>query len=480
MNRSPTQTSRTKIVATAGPACDSLSQLRELIDAGVDVFRINTAHGTDATHQRVFDDVRQASQEAGRPVAVLVDLAGPKIRLGELPGGELVCEVGQRCTLVYGQPQAANELPHSYPQLADDVKPGNSVLMADGAVGMRVVSENDRRVVCEVIAGGRIRSRQGINLPGVQLTTPSMTDRDRDRAHWAARQGADFISLSFVRDPEDMRQLRQLIDEVGCDAQIVAKVEKREALDRIEEVVAASDAVMVARGDLGVEIDVAETPAAQKRIVQVCNQLNKPVIVATQMLDSMQHSPRPTRAEASDVANAVLDGADACMLSGETAIGQFPLAAVSMMGRIMKVTEQLLSSRGRLAELPSAASPAVQPVTAAMVAGAGDIATRLGAKLMVIATRNGVTARIRAKQRDNIPTLGVAGDMATLRRLCLYWGVIPVEGPADNGPKLREFIYRWTAEHGVAGPGDRILYVTGSGLIPLAHNLIAVHDWGDE
>lgn len=468
---------RTKIVATVGPACRSPEHLRALIRAGVDVFRLNMAHGTIEAQQQVVSDIRAASREVGRPVGILVDLAGPKIRLGELFEDPTTCEAGSEFQFVRGdQAKARNELTSNYALLIDELKVGDSVMLADGTVGMQVSARDTNSVTCRVVAAGLIRSRQGINLPGAALSVPAMTDADWEHARWAAKAEVDFVSLSFVRGPAEILQLKDLLLTQGSTAMVIAKIEKREALERLEEIVAASDGVMVARGDLGVEIDVAETAVAQKRIIGVCQRFLKPVIVATQMLDSMHHSRRPTRAEVSDVSNAILDGADACMLSGETAIGEFPVDVVQMMNRIMLATERLLADAPPQPP-PIAPLAGVHPVTAAVAYGAGRIASQLAAKLVVIATRSGGTARVKSKQRDFIPAIGVSESEPTLRRMCLFWGITPLPGaPLADGPKLRAHISAWGKADGILTPGDRVVFVTGSEVVPTAHNLLVVHE----
>ncbi len=436
------QRARTKIVATVGPASRSREMLAALVDAGVDVFRLNMAHGDRREHAQAVADIRQVSREAGRPVGILVDLAGPKIRLGQLLQDPIVCEEGAEFRFVRGDtPERPDDLVSTYPRLIDELREGDRVLLADGAVAMRVTAKHADSVICRVEAPGEIRSRKGINLPGVRLSTPALTDADRDNALWAAQSEVDFISLSFVRSPDDLERLKTLLRSVGSSAMVVAKIEKPEALERLDEVVQATDAVMVARGDLGVEIDVAETPVAQKRIIAACTRYQKPVIVATQMLESMSYAKRPTRAEVSDVANAILDGADACMLSGETAVGEFPRETVEMMNRILLKTEPLLRD---LPPLPPAAAPGVHPITAAVTYGAGRIAEQLGAKMVVVVTRSGATARVKAKQRDFIPTVAISNSEKTLRQMCLFWGITPLPGaPVDNPTELRRYVEAW-------------------------------------
>jgi pyruvate kinase len=468
---------RTKIVATVGPACRAPEKLAGLIAAGVDVFRLNMAHGSIESQQQVVDDIRRVSAEVGRPVGILVDLGGPKIRLGELHEDPTHCELGAEFSFVRsGKSIGPRELTSNYELLIDELQTGDVVMLADGTVGMQVIARSADRVTCRVTAAGVIRSRQGINLPGAALSVPAMTEADWDHANWAAKAEVDFVSLSFVRTPVEILQLKDLLLSHSSSAMVVAKIEKREALDRLDDIVAASDAVMVARGDLGVEIDVAETAVAQKRIIAVCQRFLKPVIVATQMLDSMHHSRRPTRAEVSDVSNAILDGADACMLSGETAIGEFSREAVEMMNRIMLATERLLLDAPTQPP-PVAALAGVHPITAAVAYGAGRIASQLCAKLVVVATRSGATARVKSKQRDFIPTIGVSESDKTLRKMCLFWGITPLpDAPMAAGPALRTHISNWGKNDGCLVAGDRVVFVTGSEVIPTAHNLVVVHE----
>jgi pyruvate kinase len=349
---------------------------------------------------------------------------------------------------------------------------------------MEVVAKEADRATARVIQRGSIRSRQGINLPGVKLSAPALGAKDREHAAWAAQAGIDFVGLSFVRAPEDVQSLKDLLRSSGSTARVVAKIEKREALDRLEDIVTAADVVMVARGDLGVETDVAQMPIEQKRIIALCHRLQRPVIVATQMLDSMHDSPRPTRAEATDVANAILDGADACMLSGETAVGHFPLEAAEMMNRIALATET--SFRNRPPKLPDGMPSQLQPITRTVVRAAGQMAHELDAKLVFVASHSGRTALALSQHRSYIPTLGVSTSEATLRQMCLYWGVTPLRGaPAHHLPELIQHADRYACREGYAVPGDRIVIVGGSHLaagqerVDMAsgvHDLALVHE----
>jgi pyruvate kinase len=493
----PAQTVRTKIVATVGPACREESMLRGLIDAGVDVFRLNMAHGSMDEHQESLDRIRRVSAEAGRPVGVLVDLAGPKIRLGELPGGAVECQPGAEIRFVRGsESRGPDAFTTTYDRLVDELAVGDSVMLADGTVSLIVEERTADTARCRVVQPGLVRSRQGVNLPGVKLSVAAMSPADWRHAEWAAGAEADFVSLSFVRSPVEVKLLKELLRTRGSQARVVAKIEKREAVDALEPIVDAADAVMVARGDLGVEIDVAGTPMVQKRIIRVCQRYQKPVIVATQMLDSMQHSRRPTRAEATDVANAILDGADACMLSGETAIGEHPRLVVEMMRRIAIATEQqylddrrqylddrLARSRSGAAIAPEFLPPpeflidGLHPITQAVVDGASRIAAELDAKLVVVASRSGLTAIARSKRRGAVPTVGVSDSVATLRQMALYWGVTPlaaVESADIN--RLLEHVTAWGLREGRLQRGDRILLVAGIGFGTGGHNMALVHE----
>ncbi len=489
---------RTKIVATIGPACREESDLRGLVEAGVDVFRLNMAHGSVSEHQESLDRIRRVSNALARPVGVLVDLAGPKIRLGELPNGAVECRMGEEIRFIRGtQTDRPEEFVTSYSALIDELSVGDSVMLVDGTVSLVVEERTADWARCRVVQPGLVRSRQGVNLPGVKLSAAAMSQADWQHAEWAANAGADFVSLSFVRSAVEVKLLKELLRTRGSLARVVAKIEKREALDNLEDIVGAADVVMVARGDLGVEIDVASMPMVQKRIIRVCQRYQKPVIVATQMLDSMQHSRRPTRAETTDVANAILDGADACMLSGETAIGKHPRLVVEMMRRIASATEEQYVedrtayvnnqlSQGRTPSTHSVQDflPApdflvegLHPITQAVVDGASRIAADLNAKLFVVASRSGVTAIARSKRRGAVPTIGISDNPATLQQMTLYWGVTPLAAVAStdiNG--LLEQVTAWGLREGKLARGDRILLVAGIGFGTGGHNMALVHE----
>lgn len=467
---------RSKIVATVGPACNDVDKLVELVTNGVDVFRINAGHGKQSDFEQWLEKIRMVREKTGFPVAILLDLSGPKIRLGQLfeepievePGDELTYVRGETCT----EPM---QLCGNYARLIDEVKAGDRMMLADGIISLKVTEKHADSFKCKVLTAGAIRSRQGINLPGVTLSVNAMRPEDIDNAMWGARNEIDFISLSFVRTPQDVRSLKDLLSSLDSQALVIAKIEKREALECLEEIVEAADGIMVARGDLGVEIDVAQTPVAQKRIIQVCREKIKPVIVATQMLESMHENRRPTRAEASDVANAILDGADACMLSGETAIGKYPVEAVATMDRIMVHTEKMLiDSPGNS---NSKVFDRVHPITSAVAYNAASIAQSINSKLVVIASRTGGTAWVKSKQRNFIPTLGVSNNWASLRRMCLFWGIMPhYISHIEDTQELFDQVSQWGREKNTLEDGDTIVFVTGTGIMDKAHNQIVVYE----
>jgi pyruvate kinase len=479
---------RTKIVATVGPACSSFDQLRTLAQAGVDVFRLNMAHAEPDAQQVHVDNIRRLGEELGEPIAILVDLAGPKIRLGELPDDRIFCETDEEFAFVSGSGvSSTHELTSTYAPLVKELSVGDQMMLADGTVSMVVVRKEPGRAVTKVVQRGTIRSRQGINLPGAKLSVPAISVHDHQHAIWAAQAGVDFVSLSFVRAPDEVRALKDIVRSTGSSARVVAKIEKREALERLEEVVLAADAVMVARGDLGVEIDVAQMPIEQKRIIRICQRLQRPVIIATQMLDSMHDSPRPTRAEVTDVANAILDGGDACMLSGETAVGNFPREAVEMMNRIALATEASVQDRRpREPEPQQNSAIGLNPITRAVVRGAGEMAYDLKAKLVVVASHSGRTALAASQHRSFVPTVGVSQCEETLRQMCLYWGVTPLRGaPATDVQELIKYTDAWACRVGCAKKGDRIVIVGGSHLTAGAagdemaagvHDVVLVHE----
>lgn len=468
------QISRTKTVATVGPACDTTEMLAELIQRGVDVFRLNMAHGTRADHEAAIRSIRAASDSAETPVGILVDLAGPKIRLGKLAEDPLEIKNGQNIRLVRGtESNDRDELTCTYEPLIDELKQGDAIVLADGIARLEVIEKSPEEVACVVVDGGVIRSRQGVNLPGTRLSVPALGEKDRDNAVWATNHDVDFVSLSFVRNAGEIRELKKLLADHNSTAPVIAKIEKQEALENLDEIVQVADCIMVARGDLGVEIAIEKTPAAQKRIIRACAHYRKPVIVATQMLESMHNSKQPTRAEASDVANAILDGADACMLSGETAIGQYPGESVTMMQRIMLETEENL--KRKIVSDPVMDEVACNDVSESVIYGAAQIAKRIEARIVVIASSTGESPRLKSKQRDYIKTICITDNKNVLNRMCLYWSILPVYVPSLlDHQQLRTFINIWVKAIGDAKTGEPIVLVTDTEWMPDVHDTVMV------
>lgn len=471
----------TKIVATLGPASESPAVLAELIQAGADIFRLNFAHGSYEWYTRIIRTVREVAAEQGRVVGLLGDLSGPKIRLGELPQEGVRCRFGAKFQFVRTpDPARDDQLTCTYDKLIDDLRPGDRILLADGLVSMRVLATDPvaGRVECEVVQPGVIRSRQGVNLPGVALSTPAITEKDARDLQFALDQGIDFIGLSFVRSAADIRDLRRRIQEHGTAAPpwIVAKIEKTEAVDDLEAILGETDAVMVARGDLGVESDIARVPSLQKRIIRLCNERRLPVITATQMLDSMHRSELPTRAEVSDVANAILDGTDAVMLSGETAIGEYPVEAVSMMSRIAQDAERLLSPRA-YDDLHMPIRSRATVITEAVTVGAVAAAKQLGADLIAVATRGGKTALAVSKQRYSVPILALTDRVETARRLTLLWGVLPVptEAMARSPHEFLEYVQQLGRDLDLLRSGSKLVLVGSSDWSTEWHDMVLAH-----
>lgn len=457
---------RTKIVATIGPASRSPAVLRQLLVAGVDVFRLNFSHGTHEEHSAILADIRALSRESGRHVGVLQDLCGPKMRLGPIPGDLVECPLGEEFALVTDPgPGDPRELTCSYRGLPNDLKPGESVLFADGTVGMTVVDTSPGRARLRVTLPGRLRSRQGLNLPGTELAVPTLTDKDLRDLDWTARHAGDvqFVGLSFVRSPDDIARLRAELKARNCPAKVVVKVEKPQAVRHLEAIVGATDGVMVARGDLGVEMDVQRVPAVQKRAIELCNRAHRPVITATQMLNSMEHSSRPTRAEASDVFNAVLDGTDAVMLSGETAVGDYPVEAVATMRRICAEAETYLASgAGAAGGGPAPLAGFVEPITEAAVDAACLLAQRLAAPLIAVATDSGRTALALSNRRPPATILAVTRTDGIARALAACWGVTPVVRPeAASVEQELAFAVEWARARNLAGPGQHVVLLRG-------------------
>jgi pyruvate kinase len=453
---------RTKIVATVGPATAALDRIHALAEIGADVFRINFAHATHQGAADIVSWVRDASKEIGKPLAILADLAGPKIRIGALPEPVLLVEKAE----VVLAPEAVarpGELPTTYPDLAGDVAAGNRILLDDGLMELRVLEIDDPRVRCVVERGGLLKPNKGMNLPGVHVSTPALTDKDLADLAIALGLDVDYIGLSFVQRPADVTDLRARLPR---NVLIVAKIEKDTALEDIEPILEESDAVMVARGDLGVELPFEKVPLAQKRIVQLANFYGRPVITATQMLESMIENPRPTRAEASDVANALFDGTDAVMLSGETANGRYPLLAVEAMVRIAGEIEKTQAyEEGPKYDVPIAhylragATPTEHAIAAATV----EAVSLLRAPAVVTFTRSGGTSRLVSSYRPPVPIIAVTDQERTWRQLALVWGVHPVRCASDTVTyeTMLESARVYLLENDIARAGDRIVVTAG-------------------
>ena len=408
--------SRTKLIFTLGPATDRPKVLAGLIQAGMNCARLNFAHGTPADHARRVRALRAEAKRQGATVSILVDLAGPKLRVGCFPGGEVRLLAHSRVRLTPRAVAGSREvIPVSYPRLAYDVRPGERILLDDGLLELVVERSQGLDVVCRVKTGGTLRDRKGLNLPGTKLRVPALTPKDRRDLVLALRLGADYVALSFVTSPEDLRRLRRAVSAARGRAGLVAKIEKPQALDRLEEIISAADGVMVARGDLGVELSPERVPGLQKRIITHANRLGRFVITATQMLQSMVSQPTPTRAEASDVANAIFDGSDALLLSGETAAGQYPVQAARMLASIAREAESQ-PGYNRL-------RPEEVEIADRLVSAAAGLAGSLRARALVVFTRSGRTARRVSRLRPRVPVIALAHSAEVLRRLELYWGL---------------------------------------------------------
>jgi pyruvate kinase len=461
---------RTKIVGTLGPASSTPEVIGALLDAGLSVARINFSHGTHESHARTIALVRQLAAERNRPVAILGDLQGPRIRIGQLPVPVHV-NPGDDLVLCHERIATGDELPVTYDDLSRDVKAGDRILVDDGLIEMVVLDVGGDRVHARVVHGGAIRSNKGMNLPGVLVSAPSVTGKDRADAAFAAEQGLDYLALSFVRRAEDLETLRALVPR---SVLVIAKIEKDSALEDIDNIVPASDGIMVARGDLGVELPFEEVPLVQKRLIRLANQLGRPVITATQMLESMIENPRPTRAEASDVANAILDGTDAVMLSAETAAGAWPELAVRAMSRIVTEIERHEMPQRREERRRADVSGASTEET---IAAATRAAARLlHAPLVVVFTKSGFTARIVSAQRPEVPILGLTPVQQTWQQLALVWGVIPVLAPpVDSYAQMFEFARAEILRLDLARAGDRVLVTAGVPFdVPGTTNLMKV------
>ena len=447
-----------KIVATLGPATSSLEAIRGLVRAGMDVARLNLSHGDHADHANAYAAVRQASDESGRGVGILVDLQGPKIRLGRVAAGPVLLEPGDEFIVTIDDvPGDKHMVSTRYTGLPGDVTPGDSVLVDDGRIALEVVRVDGPRVITRVIEGGRVSDNKGFNLPGVAVSVPAMSAKDVEDLRWALRIGADMIALSFVRTAADIAGVHAIMDEEGVRLPVLAKVEKPQAVDNLQEIVEAFDGVMVARGDLGVELPLEMVPLVQKRAVQMCREAGKPVIVATQMLDSMITANRPTRAEVSDVANAVLDGADALMLSGETSIGEHPSLVVETMARIVEHVEQ-----EALASLPALLDEREGSTARALTRAAVAVAADVEASYLIAFTETGLSARLISRWRSATNLLAFTPNPRVRSQLSLVWGVETFLVPkVTHTDEMVQQVDRSLLEIGRATVGERVVIVAG-------------------
>ena len=467
---------RTKIVATIGPASRDRKVLESLAQAGIDVVRLNFSHGEHHEHLAVMESVRAISDQLGRPIAILQDLSGPKIRTGRLKDDKPVeLRKGERITITTDESMegTARLISTTYKALPKDVSPGDRILLDDGNLELRVLAASLSEVECEVVDGGWLKSKKGMNLPGVKLSTPALTEKDRRDLAFGVKNGVDYVALSFVRQAADVTECKALIKSLGGTCPVIAKIEKREAIDDLPSILEVTDGVMVARGDLGVELSTEEVPTLQKRIIELANGAGKVVITATQMLESMVDNPRPTRAEASDVANAILDGTDGIMLSAETASGRYPVEAVATMSRIALYTEE---HYGAFRPPARVAIDSASVVASSLARVARTVAEELGCKLIVAFTESGTTAHLVSTFRPHPPVAAITPNSDTYRRLALWWGVIPVKsefaGTTDDMIVKGELLLK---EKGLIGKGDTVLMLAGQSHTTGATNMLRVH-----
>lgn len=467
---------RAKIVATLGPATSSYENIRAIIDAGVDVARMNLSHGSYDVHEEVYEYVRRAADASGRAVAVLVDLQGPKIRLGKFAAGPYDLEVGDTFTITTDDIVGDGKISSTtYKGLADDVAVGDPILIDDGKVTLRVTEKDGPRVITTVEVPGAVSNNKGINLPGVAVNVPALSEKDEADLRWGLALGADLIALSFVRSADDILRVHEIMAEEGRKIPVIAKIEKPQAVDNLEAIIDAFDGIMVARGDLGVELPLESVPIVQKRAVELCRRMAKPVIVATQMLESMISSPRPTRAETSDVANAVLDGTDAVMLSGETSVGEFPVITVQTMARIIESTEE----HGLDRIPPLGTKPRTQG--GAVTLAAAEVAEFVNAKFLCVFTQSGDSARRMARIRSHIPMLAFTPSEPIRRRMALTWGIraFLVDMVTHTDAMYRQ-VDDILLELGLAEIGDKVVVISGSPPgITGSTNDLRVHQIGD-
>lgn len=466
---------RTKIVCTIGPASDSPEIMKKLIEAGMNVARLNFSHGTHEEHRKRLRSTRQIARELGSTLAIMLDTKGPEIRTGTLKNGSAALVEGRRVTLTVEQLEGdAERVPVKYPALPRMVRPGNSIMIADGLIGLKVIDTSEKEVVCEVTNGGELGNNKGINIPGVAVDLPAITGQDVLDIDFGIEEDVDFIAASFVRMAADVLDIRKLLEARNANIDIIAKIENHQGVENVDDIIKVSDGVMVARGDLGVEIPSEEVPLVQKMIIEKCNKAGKPVITATQMLESMVRNPRPTRAEASDVANAIFDGTDAIMLSGETAAGRYPVESVRTMARIAERAEEALRYEeilGRKGIAPARTVPdAISHATC-------TIALDLGAAAIITSTESGSTARMVSKYRPWAPIIAGTQKEKVMQKLSLVWGVIPLQVvPTSGTDEMIEEAVSTAIGAGLVKPGDLVVITAGVPIgVPGTTNLVKVH-----
>ncbi len=471
---------KTKIVATIGPAGDTVEMLVKLIEAGMDVARLNFSHGTQDDHKRRIEAIRAAAAQTGRPIAIMMDLKGPEIRIGLFQDGKIQLNEGDAFTLTTQEVTGTQERVWvQYPHIVKDVPVGGLVLLDDGNITLQATEVTDTEIRTRVVVGGQLSDRKKVNLPGVKVSLPALATKDIDDLRFGVRMGVDFVAGSFIRKAADVLDIRRVLEEAGGDQHIISKVESQEGFDELDAILMVSDGLMVARGDLGVEVPAEEVPLMQKKMIERSNQLGKPVITATQMLESMVIKPRPTRAEASDVANAILDGTDAIMLSAESAAGQYPVEAVHTMATIARRTEEALDYENilRRKRLTGPLDTITEAISHATVATAAD----LGAAAIVSATHSGFTARMVSKYRPSCPIIAVTPEASVVRKLQLVWGVVTViKEEAQDTDALIDRAVEGALDSGLVENGDLVVITAG---VPAgvqgSTNLIKVHTVAD-
>lgn len=451
---------RTKIVCTLGPASETPAMIESLIHAGLNVARINTSHGTPEGHARLIETVRAVAEKLGAYVPILLDLTGPKMRIGKINAGSATLRAGDTFVLTQRPvPGDWKEVSINYPPLVTDIGVGDRILMGDGEIELRVASKNATDVACEVVVGGELKPNKGVNAPGVRLREMVPTERDLAGVDFGIKHGVDYFALSFVRSVEEVRRLRWVLSEKGVDIPIIAKIEKREALDNLESIIGASDAVMIARGDLGLEMPIQQVPLIQKDVIKKAREMSKPVITATQMLESMIQNPRPTRAEAADIANAVFDGTDAVMLSGETASGKYPIEAVRTMAEVAEASEARIDYSARFAEVEP---DTTKSIPEAVAHAACFTAIEIGARVILCCTRSGQTALYVSNYRAPTKIAVISPHEATLKRTMLYWNTTSVKiDPRHDTDAMIQAAKDAVVAAGVAQRGERVVVVAG-------------------